>query len=60
MLSNRRVYAVLSDDDFEALQPTIGGRACVLYRRQTFDVKLKNILARQPPPELLLITNDCH
>ena len=60
MLSNRRVYAVLSDDDFEALQPTIGARACVLYRRQTFDVKLKNVLARQPPPELLLITNDCH
>jgi 4-amino-4-deoxy-L-arabinose transferase-like glycosyltransferase len=59
MLSNRRVYAVLSDDDFEALKPTIGARVCVLYRRQTFDVKLKNVLARQPPPELLLITNDC-
>ena len=60
MLSNRRVYAVLSDDDFETLKPVIGARACVLYRRQTFDVKLKNVLARQPLPELLLITNDCH
>lgn len=59
MLSNRRVYAVLSDDDFASLKPVIGARACVLYRRQTFDVKLKNVLSRQPLPELLLITNDC-
>ncbi len=59
MQSNRRVYAVLSNEDFESLTPSIGSRACVLYRHQTFDVKLKNVLARQPLPELLLITNDC-
>ena len=38
---------------------TIGGRTCILYRRPTFDVKLKDVLAREPLPELLLITNQC-
>ncbi|PYR93707.1 MAG: hypothetical protein DMF84_07815 [Acidobacteria bacterium] len=59
VLSNRRVYAVLSADDYQALQPAIGARTCVIERRQTFDVKLRTVLARQPLPELLLITNQC-
>jgi 4-amino-4-deoxy-L-arabinose transferase-like glycosyltransferase len=59
ILSKRRVYAVLSADDYRALQPAIGARTCVIERRQTFDVKLRTVLARQPLPELLLITNTC-
>jgi hypothetical protein len=59
ILSNRRVYAVLSADDYAALEPAIGRRTCVLDRRQTFDVKLRTVLARQPLPELLLISNQC-
>jgi 4-amino-4-deoxy-L-arabinose transferase-like glycosyltransferase len=57
--SGRRVFAVLSANDYAALAPQIGTTTCVLERRPTFDVKLKNVLARQPLPELLLITNQC-
>ena len=40
-----------------ALAPQMGPLTCVLERRSTFDVKVKNVLARQPLPELLLITD---
>ena len=59
VLGPRRLYAVLSAEDYSDLQDQIGARTCVLYRRQTFDVKLKNVLTHEPLPELLLITNDC-
>jgi len=60
VLSPRRLFAVLSDDDYTDLRPQIGAHTCILYRHQTFDVKLKNVLARDPLPELLLISNQCH
>jgi 4-amino-4-deoxy-L-arabinose transferase-like glycosyltransferase len=59
MLSGRRVYAVLSADDYATLAPQIGARTCIIDRRPTFEVKLRQVLARQPLPELLLITNRC-
>ena len=59
MLSPRRTYAVLSQDDYDALRGRLASRTCVIERRPTFDVKLRNMLSREPPPELLLITNDC-
>ena len=59
VLSPARVFAILSDDDYAALKPRIGARTCILDRRPTFDVKLKRVLARQPLPELLLISNQC-
>jgi len=58
MRSNRRVYAVLSESDYADLRARLGA-TCVIERRPTFDVKLRNILSREAPPELLLITNDC-
>ena len=60
ILSNRRVYAILSQDDYDSLHDRLATRTCVIERRPTFDVRLRNILAREPPPQLLLITNDCH
>jgi hypothetical protein len=59
MLAPTRVYGILSDDDYAALAPQLAGRTCIVDRRQTFDVKLANVLAREPLPELLLITNQC-
>ena len=50
---------MLSDDDYAALAPRIGARTCIIDRRPTFDVKLKRVLAREPLPELLLISNQC-
>ena len=55
----RRIYATISADDYQELAARIASRTCVVERRATFDVKLGQILARQPLPELLLISNDC-
>ncbi|MGH9407967.1 MAG: hypothetical protein ACRD1V_00780, partial [Vicinamibacterales bacterium] len=57
--SAHRVYAVLSADDYAALGSRIAGRTCVLDRAPIFDARLNHVLARQPLPQLLLITNTC-
>jgi hypothetical protein len=53
------VYAVLSADDYAGLQPAIGVPTCVIDRQPTVNVKLKAMLAREPLPEVILITNKC-
>jgi 4-amino-4-deoxy-L-arabinose transferase-like glycosyltransferase len=53
------VYAVLSAGDYERLQAEIGTSTCVIARRPDVNVKLKDVLAREPLPEVLLITNRC-
>jgi len=60
VLSDTHVYAVLSADDYKELAPRIAARTCVIDRRPTFEVKLRQVLARQPLPELLLISNRCN
>ncbi len=57
--SGRTVYAILSAENYAEIGPRISGRTCVIDRRPTFDVKLKNMLNRDSLPELLLITNKC-
>jgi 4-amino-4-deoxy-L-arabinose transferase-like glycosyltransferase len=59
MRSGTRVYAVLSAEDYAALAPRLSGTSCVIERRPTFEVKLRQVLTREPLPELLLITNKC-
>jgi 4-amino-4-deoxy-L-arabinose transferase-like glycosyltransferase len=59
VLAPRRLYATISADDYQELAPRIAGRTCIIERRPTFEVKLKNVIAREPLPELLLITNEC-
>jgi 4-amino-4-deoxy-L-arabinose transferase-like glycosyltransferase len=59
MRGERPAYAVLSRDSYAALADTLGTNTCEIERRPTFDVKLKNVLAREPMPELVLITNQC-
>ena len=59
MSQPRRVYGVLTLSDYDELRPQISRPTCIIDRRPTFDVRLKNVLSRDPPPELLLITNDC-
>jgi 4-amino-4-deoxy-L-arabinose transferase-like glycosyltransferase len=57
--SGRTVYAVLSAENYRDLAGQIGAPTCIIDRRPTFDVKLKNMVSQQPLPELLLITNRC-
>jgi 4-amino-4-deoxy-L-arabinose transferase-like glycosyltransferase len=56
---NRGVYAIMSAENYAELAPRITVRTCIIDRRPTFDVKLKNMLNRDSLPELLLITNRC-
>jgi 4-amino-4-deoxy-L-arabinose transferase-like glycosyltransferase len=58
--SSRHVYAVLSAGDYAALAPRLAAHTCVVDRRSTFEVKLKQVLARQKLPELVLIANQCN
>jgi 4-amino-4-deoxy-L-arabinose transferase-like glycosyltransferase len=57
---DRRVFAVLPASDYAQLQPVAAVETCVLDRRPTVNIKLKAVLARDPLPEVLLITNRCH
>ena len=57
--SDRTVYAILSAENYRDLAGQIGVPTCEIERRLTFDVKLRNMLTREPLPELVLITNDC-
>ena len=57
--SGRPAYAVLSRENYAALSESFGVPTCVIDRRPTFDVKLRTLLAREPLPELVVITNRC-
>lgn len=59
MRSDRPAYVVLSRDNYAALSTSLGATTCVIERRPTFDVKLRNVLAREPLPDLVLVTNRC-
>jgi len=56
---DRRVFAVLSAGDYDEIARDAGIPTCVLDRRPTVNIKLKAVLARDPLPEVLLITNRC-
>ena len=56
---DRQVFAVLSASDYAELEPVAGVATCVLDRRPTVNIKLKAVLARDPLPQVLLITNRC-
>jgi hypothetical protein len=57
--SGGTVYAVMSADNYRGVRDRIGVPTCEIERRPTFDVKLRNMLAQRPLPELVLITNRC-
>jgi 4-amino-4-deoxy-L-arabinose transferase-like glycosyltransferase len=57
--SGKTVYAVMSSDDFQRITEGSPASLCVIERRPTFDVRLSNVLAREPLPELVLVTNAC-
>src|SRR5262249_55058530 len=59
MKGDQRVFAVVSAGDYEEIARDAGIPTCVLDRRPTVNIKLKAVLARDPLPEVLLITNRC-
>jgi len=56
---NRGVYAIMSPENYAELAPRIKSHTCIIDRRPTFNVKLKNMLNRDSLPELLIVTNRC-
>jgi len=57
--SPKAVYVVLSTDDYDAIRKLTPAPTCIVSTHPTFDVKLRNMLARDPLPDLLVITNRC-
>jgi 4-amino-4-deoxy-L-arabinose transferase-like glycosyltransferase len=57
--STKQVYVVLSTEDYDAVRKLTSAPTCIVSTHPTFDVKLRNILARDPLPDLLVIGNKC-
>jgi hypothetical protein len=53
------VFAVLPEDRYTALVSDLGPYTCVIDRRPTADVKLREILSGQPPPAVVLLSTRC-
>ncbi|MEO5894560.1 MAG: glycosyltransferase family 39 protein [Vicinamibacterales bacterium] len=53
------MFGVVSEADYALLKDEIGSASCVLHRVPTFEVKLRDVLARRPLPQLVVITNRC-
>ena len=57
--SGKTIYLVASNEDFEIVKGRLSGAQCVIDRRPTFDVRLRNILAHEALPELIVVSNRC-
>ena len=57
--SDRRVFAVLPADRYEASKAQYRVETCIVARQKTADIKLRSLLERWEPPEVLVITNRC-
>jgi len=55
----RHVFAVLPELRYRELREALAVPTCVLKRQETSDVKLRELLAGQPPPAVLLVSTRC-
>jgi 4-amino-4-deoxy-L-arabinose transferase-like glycosyltransferase len=55
----RAAFVVMSRDDYAGIDAAIDRPTCIISVQPTFNVKLRDILAREPPPDLVLVTNRC-
>ena len=56
--SDRRVFAVLPSDRYDAYKGEFGVPTCIIGRHRTSDFRLRAMLDRLAPSEVLVITND--
>ncbi len=63
MKSDKRLFVVLNAETYASLahplEEQFGVPTCVLHRQPTINFKLREVVARQPLPEMLLISNRC-
>lgn len=57
-MSSRGSWLLVNESDYPELQAAIPG-LCEVTRRRFFEAKTRNLLDGQPPPSLLLVTNQC-
>jgi 4-amino-4-deoxy-L-arabinose transferase-like glycosyltransferase len=59
--SNAPLFLMSSEDDYHRIiEPALpAGTLCHVTSRPTFDVKLRNVLAQERLPEIVLMTNKC-
>jgi 4-amino-4-deoxy-L-arabinose transferase-like glycosyltransferase len=57
--SPRDAYVILPRADYELIRSMTSAPTCIVTTQPTFDVKLRNVIARDPLPDLLLISNRC-
>lgn len=59
LLRTKPAYVVMSEENYTRMAPAIGAPTCAIDRRPTFDVKLRNVLAQDALPHLVVVTNRC-
>lgn len=52
-------WCLIRASDYEEIKDSLPSPTCVRARQPIFDVKIGNVLALRPLPELLLVTNKC-
>ncbi len=63
MKSDKRLFVVMNAEAYASLahplEEQFGVRTCVLHRQPTINFKMREVVARKPLPEVLLISNRC-
>ena len=54
-----RVFAVMPASRYEEIRPLFTAEPCVIARHKTADVKLRNVLAGNAPPEVIVALSPC-
>jgi hypothetical protein len=61
--TERRAFVILNAEAYEylarPLEEEFGVQTCVLHRQPTINFKMREVVARKPLPEVLLVSNRC-
>jgi hypothetical protein len=55
----RTAYVITPRQHEPEIADAVERETCIVSAQPTFDVKLRNVIARDPLPDLVLITNRC-
>ena len=56
---DRTAYVITPRQHETEIAQAVERETCIVSAQPTFDVKLRNVIARDPLPDLVLITNRC-
>src|SRR4051812_12817980 len=58
-MQRHHAYAVMRADDYRSVSADLGPGACIVGEGDSFQAKLKDVLAHRPLPKLVLVYNRC-